>query len=728
MAEAQAAAAMLSRRANCCSLFSMKQLGAVRARGPAAVRADAAADRKARTSVQGTANGAAVVASPPTERIGPPATGADAPGRTPMVRARLVAKAAAAASQAAAAVRIGSVSRELARAAAGAAAPWGLTVDGHFWGSGRTRTEADGMTAELRGMMANHREGERGPRRGQGQGRGKPRLRGETSASRDLAKVAAGPAASRGARVTLGAPKDVMGRGGLSPTGSSTTTHSSLSNHGGSVRARAAKTLTTTAGDSSCQCTHRRRRGSQSCGGAGRTKTPMTMKCWMRMPRTGMRTRGGGPQEGGGPDPSMLRAAYEEHARAVKDLERRGRHGPALDTLRQARDAAEQAWRGAKEPAPLAKRMAWAEAKLHKAETALTRARYALDEFDQDTDRRREQLVARINEADEWYRWRQNQLDSLHAEAGEKAAWKHGAQGNGAGAEVRRKIRGHMLPEVQAILEDLPGGTPAHERLTLLAASLAEAEQVLDDGDGGDGAQHFNMDDGDAWDGDWGEGEDGLDADARDSTRPTTAGGEGTKGGRPAEWRPEGPGRWTRRAGDAESQKEKQAEAQLGANSSASSGIAREGTAGAGAPAAQAQGSEVGRRSDGGNDLPAGAASSNQGAEDTQSEERSAKHRRTAPEGESREESDARRARELHQQQSLAAAAQMESYEAGMGGFGSDVALSLAAQKYVQEVQDAQRRAKAKGIEPRANGKDLIQLTPMELQAWVEANLSGEEQ
>jgi hypothetical protein len=447
------------------------------------------------------------------------------------------------------------------------------------------------------------------------------------------------------------------------------------------------------------------------------------------MPRTGMRTRGGGgPQEGGGPDPSMLRAAYEEHARAVKDLERRGRHGPALDTLRQARDAAEQAWRGAKEPAPLAKRMAWAEAKLHKAEAALARARYALDEFDRDTDRRREQLVARINEADEWYRWRQNQLDSLHAEAGEKAAWKHGAQGNGAGAEVRRKIRGHMLPEVQAILEDLPGGTPAHERLTLLAASLAEAEQVLDDGDGGDGAQHFNMDDGDAWDGDWGEGEDGLDADARDSTRPTTAGGEGTKGGRPAEWRPEGPGRWTRRAGDAESQKEKQAEARLGANSSASSGVAREGAAGAGAPAAQAQGSEGGRRSDGGNDLPAGAASSNQGAEDTQSEERSAKHRRTAPEGESREESDARRARELHQQQSLAAAAQMESYEAGMGGFGSDVALSLAAQKYVQEVQHAQRRAKAKGIEPRANGKDLIQLTPMELQAWVEANLSGEEQ
>ncbi len=99
---------------------------------------------------------------------------------------------------------------------------------------------------------------------------------------------------------------------------------------------------------------------------------------------------GGEEKDDGVLDPQQLRAAYEEHARAVRDMERKGGYGPALETLRRARDAAEAAWRGAKEPAPLPRRLAWAEAKLQKAEAALTRARYALDEFDEETERKRE--------------------------------------------------------------------------------------------------------------------------------------------------------------------------------------------------------------------------------------------------------------------------------------------------------------------------------------------------
>ncbi len=114
--------------------------------------------------------------------------------------------------------------------------------------------------------------------------------------------------------------------------------------------------------------------------------------------------------------------------------------------------------------------------------------------------------------------------------------------------------------------------------------------------------------------------------------------------------------------------------------------------------------------------------------EDAQNGERSAKHRRRRSEAEAREEQDARRAQELHRQQSQAAAAQRESYEAGAGGFGSDAALSFAAQKFVQEVQEAQRRAKAKGIDPSKDGKDLLQLSPMELQEWVDSNLGREEE
>jgi ParB-like chromosome segregation protein Spo0J len=109
--------------------------------------------------------------------------------------------------------------------------------------------------------------------------------------------------------------------------------------------------------------------------------------------------------------------------------------------------------------------------------------------------------------------------------------------------------------------------------------------------------------------------------------------------------------------------------------------------------------------------------------EDAQPAERSAKHRRCRDDAEDRQEEDARRARELHQQHQQAEAAQRESFEAGKGGFGSDVALSLAAQRFVLEVQEARTKAMAKGIDPHVNGKDLIQLTPAELQAWVQEKL-----
>ncbi len=81
----------------------------------------------------------------------------------------------------------------------------------------------------------------------------------------------------------------------------------------------------------------------------------------------------------------------------------------------------------------------------------------------------------------------------------------------------------------------------------------------------------------------------------------------------------------------------------------------------------------------------------------------------------------------MRAQQSAAAPAQLESYNAGAGGFGSEAALSIAAQRFVAEVQSAQERAARRGIEPKAeDGRALLQLTPMELQQWVEANLSDD--
>ncbi len=425
-------------------------------------------------------------------------------------------------------------------------------------------------------------------------------------------------------------------------------------------------------------------------------------------------------------DPKQLRAAYEEHARAVREMERRGGYGPALETLRRARDAAEGAWRGAKEPAPLPRRLAWAEAKLQKAEAALTRARCALDEFDADMEKQREVLCARVREADEWYRWRQCQLDDVHAEAGERAAGRNGCQEGVAGEEVRRRIRGHMLPEVQAILEELQDGTAIHERLTLLAASLADAEQKLVGGDHGDGAQRFDMGDDDMWDGDEDTGGSGGATDGEETARTTTTAHARDGDGKAAAWKPEGPGRWSRKGVDSDAHLDGHGAEARDSGTSASSGHARAAAPGTEGPTARGGAAEL-DSSGGTRTASAVGGAAAHGGGDEQAEERSAKHRRRATEVEARMESDARRAAELQQQQSQAVAAQKESYEAGAGGFGSGAALSLAAQRYAQEVQRAQQRAREKGIEPLAEGKDLIQLTPMELQSWIEVNLGADE-
>ncbi len=415
-------------------------------------------------------------------------------------------------------------------------------------------------------------------------------------------------------------------------------------------------------------------------------------------------------------DPRQLRATFQEHARAVREMERRGGYGPALNTLRSARDQAERVWREAKEPAPLPKRLEWAEAKLAKAQAALTRARLALDEFDEETDRRRERLCEQIQEAERWYRWRQEQLDGIHAEAGKRAAGRSGGQCSDAGAELRRHIRGHVLPEVQAILEELQGGTAVHERLTLLAAGLADAEQKLGGDYGGGSAQHFDMyDDGDDdhWDEEeWDREEEDQERGGKGSTHRTAV-EEGKKGGKPVEWKPEGPGRWSRKADEDKERAGAASEGQANASEAAASGHGR-------STAPQEEGSNMGVRGM--------EVHNEEDDEEAQHGERSAKHRRCRSEAEAREEQDARRAQELHRQQTQAAAAQRESYEAGNGGFGSGAALSFAAQKFVQEVQDAQRRAKARGIDPTKDGKDLLQLTPMEVQEWVDSNLGRDDE
>ncbi len=111
---------------------------------------------------------------------------------------------------------------------------------------------------------------------------------------------------------------------------------------------------------------------------------------------------------------------------------------------------------------------------------------------------------------------------------------------------------------------------------------------------------------------------------------------------------------------------------------------------------------------------------------------RAGKHRRRqtgAEEAEAeRAASDSRRAQELRQQLEHASAMQERSYREGNGGFGSEAALSLAAQRFVLQVQRVQATADQMGVEPRAqDGRTLLELSPAELRQWAQDNLGDDE-
>ncbi len=416
-------------------------------------------------------------------------------------------------------------------------------------------------------------------------------------------------------------------------------------------------------------------------------------------------------------DPRQLRAEFEDLARAARDMERRGAHGSALETLRQARDDAERRWREAKPPAPLPKRLEWAEAKLHKAQASLSRERIELDRIEEEYDARRAEQCKRIEEAEAWYKWRKHQLEQVHQEAAELApGGRNSEPAEGGAGQVARRIRGHVLPEMQAILEELQEGTSLRERMALLVAGLADAESQLGVHASQGGTAHYEMYDGDSQEGGWGghhqDGEDGDDGDQMGD-------GDGYGGGdagRSTTWRPEGAGRWSK------ARTEARAGADVAPTGQAHNHTQRDDRRGDGGGAATANGDD---------DKTSGNGAALRDDGDGETGERAGKHRRrdAGAEGneDARRDEDARRAQELRRQIEDATAAQTRSFNEGRGGFGSEAALSAAAQRFVMDVQRAQAQAHEMGIEPLASdGRSLLELTPAELRQWVEERLEGE--
>ncbi len=267
-------------------------------------------------------------------------------------------------------------------------------------------------------------------------------------------------------------------------------------------------------------------------------------------------------------------------------------------------------------------------------------------------------------------------------------------------------------------------GSEVHARLALLVAGLADAEAKLGGHREDDGAAHYDMYDDDSLHDGWQEEHQAADEQ--------TVGGMcdgGPRGDhcndRPAEWRPEGPGRWTRAGVSSKGTQQPQPK------ETAATGVhthdqdnGEDGSGGG-----KAQGS-IHSKGDG------GAASTGKGGTPTDDGGDgdgacAGKHRRRQSEAEEADEArmaaDARRADELHRQLQYASAAQEQSYREGGGGFGSQAALSVAAQRFVLDVQKAQAQANEMGVEARAeDGRSLLELSPAELRQWTQDHLGND--
>ncbi len=414
------------------------------------------------------------------------------------------------------------------------------------------------------------------------------------------------------------------------------------------------------------------------------------------------------------PSPEDLRQNWLRECRAVRALAAQGAHASsaALAAARGARDRAEEIWRRSRKPVPLPVRMGFAQRKLEKAEAALTRIRYELEEFEAEADRRRDEIRRRMEEADARYRSRVSQLDELHAEAGGLAS---GAAANGTAAKRagrEDKLCAMVAQELQALAESLEEGTEARGKVNLVLSRMASASAQESH------EQYHIGDDGD----------------------------EGESGGVTPTWSADASGRWSRHArkggacgkgGDTEPAAQQPGTGpRLGKAHGASIGAGVEGKGkpvGSGATSGPASATSDGGETRATSGAAPLAAAKTRGSGTRPREElgeeegtRSKSHRghdELGLQSVETEGDDHRRALKLREEQAIAAAAAIECNAV----FGDERSRQIAGQLYEHKVNLIETRAIALGIQPTSEGRQLLELSPEELADWIRATLEPAE-
>ncbi len=399
------------------------------------------------------------------------------------------------------------------------------------------------------------------------------------------------------------------------------------------------------------------------------------------------------------PTAAELKARYEQECRAVRALERvewgSSETSAALAAARSARDLAEQRWRDALVARPVAWRMAQAQRKLDRAERSVDKARADLQRFEEEVERRRGVLEDVLDQAEQRLQSRLGDLDQLHREAGELAA----ANADGAEAwhaptvDEEESLRTVLAGELQVFVELLEEGTEAREKANAMLARLATMSAAPGH------HQHYSIH----------TDEEGVDEDGGYQlvTRRgrAAAGGKGTGTVRSCAspvWTSGSNGRWNRQR-------------PTGTDDDPMGDARTEGRSSLGLDTAHAPGQGGTQRSGRGKR----AAEEGGEHEEPRAQGHSKSHRgddeQALPAVESTGD-DAARALKLHQEQQVA----IEAAKAAQATFGDQTSMQIAGQLYAHKVHLIKARAAAAGVAPMADGRELLRLTPEELNTWVE--------
>ncbi len=354
--------------------------------------------------------------------------------------------------------------------------------------------------------------------------------------------------------------------------------------------------------------------------------------------------------------------------------------------------------------------------KVDKAERALTKIRFEVEAYEEEVHRQRKAFDVRLEQAEQKCKWRRDQLDELHAEAGSVSTARAGDD-----------LCNMLAKEMVAMAELLEEGSEARSKANLLLSRIADVAGRSRRGQ----CENFDIAEGD-------NGTDVEDDDMRGggasdrAARGTTAGAADTaETANSATWSADANGRWRNRRHDHGD----------GGNDGAGGGKGKHGKEGGKAPPHGARGEQQAAAN-------AAAAAVQGGANGTGGTRTGAENARGGTRG--REDVDAAplppnkshrgeddpqvhsvegtgddqaRAQKLRQEQEIA----IQTARAAKATFGDEVSMQIAGQLYAHKISLAAERARKVGIEAVVGGKQLIDLAPEAFTAWLQDVLTPAE-